>query len=82
MNSIYANRFVVFHDANDFVIKIGVADPENNAQTAWALAMYIAPCAVKALTAVLAQAIADYEKRFQVEIPPMPTVTSTDELIQ
>ena len=66
--NIYANRFVVFNETSDFVIKFGVAFPENK-EVAWNAIVYLSPSTAKELAIVLSQAVAEYEKQLQTEIP-------------
>ncbi|SMB96857.1 Protein of unknown function [Thermanaeromonas toyohensis ToBE] len=66
--NIYANRFMVFNETSDFVIKFGVAFPENK-EVAWNAIVYLSPSTAKELAIVLSQAVAEYEKELQTDIP-------------
>lgn len=70
--NLYANRFVIFNKTADFVIKFGVEFPENK-EVAWSAVVYLAPSTAKELAIVLGQAVAEYEKQLQVEIPIGPS---------
>lgn len=81
--NIYANRFFVYHDTRDFVIKLGAEFPENG-EVLWNAVVYLSPPTAKELAMVLSQAVTNYEKQRHVEIPtePIASVREDDGVLQ